>query len=406
MKIHSLFSPSSAEKWFNCPASLSMEMDLSSISFCKETQEGTIAHKIAEKVLKNRLNIEKKSKKNFFIKKKVYASDYIKYKFFSKQITKSIFSITEEMTSYIQRYIDKVWIMSINKELLIEKKVHFSKFINISNQFGTVDAIIISPKEIQIHDLKYGFTKIEAKKNKQLQLYALGVLNKFNSKKFFFDNIRICIHQPRLNNFSEWKTTVKDLLFFSEYAKFAAQYASFAINIKNYKGINYLNKNMFNPGFKQCRWCKASGGNCKEETLFHLKKFSGNKKIKRIELFNVQKKINQLTLEELSFLYKKSNELRKFIFSIRNRVFLELKKGNTISGLKLIKNKNYNLSWMDENIAEIILKKIIPFKKRYIKKLISPSQVRKLIINKLPNVWSKIEVFIKKSKANRIISTK
>lgn len=405
MKIHSLFSPSSADKWFNCAASLSMEIGLSTIKFCKETEEGTIAHKIAEKVLKNRLTIEKKSKKNIFLKRKINALDYINYNFFSKNIKKTHFLITEQMIFYIQKYIDRIWNMSINKDLLIEKKINFSKFINVANQFGTVDAVIISSKEIQIHDLKYGFTKIEAKENKQLQLYALGVLSKFDLKKNIFNHIRICIHQPRLNYFSEWKTTVKDLLFFSKNAKFAAHYALFAIDIMNYKGINYLHKNMFSPGFKQCRWCKASGGKCKEEALFHLKKLD-NKKFKKINFFNLQKKNNYLTLDELIFLYKQSSELKKFILSIRNRVFNELKKGQLLPGLKLIENKDYNLTWTDIYKVESILKKFVPLKKRYTKKLISPLQVKKIVSNQSPIIWSKIKFFIKKSKKNRIILIK
>lgn len=405
MKIHSLFSPSSADKWFNCPASLSMEIGLPKIKSCKETLEGTVAHKIAEKVLKNRLLVEKKTKKNIFLKKKINASDYVNYNFFSKNINTPDFFITEDMVFYIQKYIDKLWFMSINKELLIEKKINFSKFINIPNQFGTVDAIIISSKEIQIHDLKYGFTKVEAKKNKQLQLYALGILSKFDLKKNNFHHIRICIHQPRLNYFSEWKISIKDLLFFSKNAKFAANRALFAIDIMNYKGIDYLHKNMFSPGVQQCKWCKASGGKCKAESLYNLEKIN-NKKIKKIYSFNLKKKVHHLTLKELIFLYKQSSELKKFFLSIRNRVFFELKKGQLLSGLKLIENKNYNLKWINIKLAESVLKKIIPLKQRYTKKLISPLQVKKIIRNTSPTIWSKIKFFIKKSKNKRIILIK
>lgn len=276
-KNHALFSPSSSEKWFNCSASIAMEIGLPEEIQSKYATEGSVAHKIAEKTLKNLLYVNKQGKCSKTVKKrKIKAIDYINtYPLYSKK--ENGLMVTKEMADYVQKYVDKVWQMSYKNKLFIEQKINFSSFLSIPNQFGTADAIIISNNELQIHDLKYGFLKVKAKDNKQLQLYALGALKKFKKINKKINEVRICIHQPRLNYLSEWIVNIDDLFFFARQAKLAAISANFALDIVKYKGgINYLPKNMYNPGKKQCRWCKASGGYCKEESIYFLKKNKDN----------------------------------------------------------------------------------------------------------------------------------
>lgn len=179
---HAIFSPSSSEKWINCPASLAMEVNLPEEEQSKYSTEGILAHKIAEKILKNLLYIQRSKKNNIlYKKKKIKACEYINENNISSK-KKSKIKITIEMAENIQKYIDKVWQMSHNNELFVEQRVNFSSFISVPKQFGTSDAIIITNDELQIHDLKYGFIKVYAKNNKQLQLYALGALKKFKKK--------------------------------------------------------------------------------------------------------------------------------------------------------------------------------------------------------------------------------
>lgn len=395
-KKHALFSPSNAEKWFNCSASLGMEIGLKEIKSTKYSKEGSIAHKIAEKVLKNKLyNLNNKK-----LKKKINAFNYINTRplLFSTKKENNLV-INETMAKHIQIYIDKVWKMSKNNFLFIEQKVNFSKVIGISNQFGTADAIVIKKTEIQVHDFKYGFVKVNAKNNKQMQLYALGAIQKNNFKNNVFKKIRLCIHQPRLNYFSEWMLDLDELLFFGKKAKLAAQHSLLAIDIVNSKGINFLDKKMFSPGIKQCKWCKAAGGKCKEEVLYNLKIITGKKlsNVNDYKLDNLKNKVNTLKLKELSFIYSKLKTINNFIYSIKNRVLFELNAGTTIPGIKLVCVKNKIKKWKNETLVEKILKEYFSYQEIYTMKLINPSKAEKIISKKFPYIWKELQSFIIKN---------
>lgn len=393
-KNHALFSPSSSDKWFNCSASLAMEINLPDEIHSKYAIEGILAHKLAEKILKNLLYINKQKKYGNLVKKrKIKAVDYINisYSFFNK---KNKIIVTKEMAEHVQKYVDKIWQMSKNYKLIIEHKINFSSFLSISKQFGTADAIIIRDNELQIHDLKYGFLKVCAKNNKQLQLYALGALKKFSKINKYIDTIRICIHQPRLNYISEWITNSNDLFFFGKQAKLAAAAASFAIDVVTYKGsCNYLSKNMYSPGEKQCRWCKAAGGKCKAEALYNIKKIENINKLQKIKENNI------LSSKELVSLYKKTNKLNKFVISLKKRITTELINGKKIPGVQLIRGQPGPRIWTNELLVKNILQEnLVNYEKIYKEKLISPAQVEKITSKNLPNIWNKLKKLIIRSK--------
>lgn len=80
------------------------------------------------------------------------------------------------MADFVRRYVDTVWSLADSNTLLVEQRVDFSDIVGVPGQFGTADAIIITPNELQVHDLKFGReVKVTAENNKQLQtLCTLG----------------------------------------------------------------------------------------------------------------------------------------------------------------------------------------------------------------------------------------
>lgn len=169
-------------------------------------------------------------------------------------------------------------------------------------QFGTADAIILAGSELQIHDLKYGFLKVDAENNKQLQLYALGALAYFSLAQNF-DRVRLFIHQPRLNRTSEWALSVTELEAFFEQAREAAAAAIVTANITDCEGVDTLPADVFTPGEKQCRWCKAADGRCKAETEYYLNLTAGDfvdlTQPLAPQLANAPKRVAALTPDEL-----------------------------------------------------------------------------------------------------------
>ena len=288
------------------------------------------------------------------------------------------------------------------KNCLIEQRVDFSEVIGVENSFGTADAIIIDGDELQVHDLKYGKgVAVSAENNEQLQLYALGALEQF-SMLYDFKTVRIFIHQPRLNSVSEWAVCVDELQGFGELAREAADEVVITTNIANCDGVESLPPSSFNPGEKQCRFCKARGGLCAAEAQYALDLVKGDftdlTAPVEPQLSDAASRISVLTPEQLADIYTGIDTVESFCKALRSRVSDELNAGHSVPGYKLVTGKPGNRAWRDEQEAEATLKGFrLKQDQMYSMKVISPTQAEKLIKKDSPRRWTKLEALITRS---------
>ena len=65
---------------------------------------------------------------------------------------------TDEMAELVQGYVDTVRKIGIGHRMLVETRVDFSEFVQIEDQFGTADRIIVDLEqgELGVYDLKTG----------------------------------------------------------------------------------------------------------------------------------------------------------------------------------------------------------------------------------------------------------
>lgn len=176
MPEHAKLSPSAAERWINCPASVKLSEDFPDTS-SKYAAEGTLAHEIAAKKLLNEPYSALK-------KDPLYSPDMEMY--------------TDEYVEYVEK---------IKKELTGKPVMQIETRLDLSfiapNTFGTADCIIIHGNELHIVDFKYGQNvEVDAKKNPQMMIYALGALNLYDKLIFDIHTVHLHIVQPRMNNFS------------------------------------------------------------------------------------------------------------------------------------------------------------------------------------------------------------
>lgn len=367
MTTHAKFSPSSCHRWIRCAASIVIEDTLPD-STSAFAIEGTAAHALAETILRRRLRSEDK----------IDAIDYL-----GTYPESGTIQVDHDMVDNVQTYVDTVWHLAMGKELYIERKVDFSNVIQVANSFGTADAIIVSDDELQIHDLKYGRgVKVDAYENEQLMLYALGALEEFDLL-YDFKKVILFIHQPRLNHISEWEVSLEHLRGFGIHVRDAAEKA---IRIK----LSEPNIADFNPGEKQCRWCKAAGGLCKAQRDFIYSKLSDSFDDHSIEFKTT------LDNNELVDVFRNLKLITNFCTSVENRVFNMLHSGQFLEGLKLVQGRGGKRIWQDEEATEKLFKS---FKLKqndiYVKKLISPTQAEKLL--KDSRCWPKVETLIVRS---------
>ena len=201
-KKHALLGASSSARWLACTPSARLEA-----MFPDEQSpyaaEGTIAHDLAESILRHKLEGKKAPKLDAY---------------------------STEMVEAVNRYVDiceekvnEARARSSDAEVMIEARLDFSRWV--PDGFGTGDMVIVADGILEVIDLKYGKgVPVSAIENTQMRLYALGA---YDINEFLYDikSVRMTIVQPRLDSISTDEMALEELLDWGEEIKPIAQRA-------------------------------------------------------------------------------------------------------------------------------------------------------------------------------------
>lgn len=345
--VHALLSPSGAKKWLTCAASLACEKDIPNASG-KAAVTGTACHTIAEVHLNayirgTALPLEREVGAYVLDEGKGQIKALI-------SPMKGAVLITADMIEQVRKYTDYCKaIIDVATYAKLEMRVNLTEVLHPGYEgvetFGTADLVAIQElantdeHTLIIGDLKTGRHRVEAKENKQLMLYALGVYRRLK-RRYNITTVRLVIFQPYAGGASEWDISVEGLELF---AKFAQKRALLALDAY-FRGKKNLKASDFNPSVDGCQWCRFS-----EQCAARTKTVNAVLAEELEDDFALE-----LTPEKLVAEYEKLPLLRQHIDKVERAMAAALHSGKKVPGYKLVEGRPGNRAWKDvEKVAEL-----------------------------------------------------
>lgn len=314
-RSHALLSASGASRWMNCTPSAKLEDEYGVNETSVYAKEGTLAHELAELYLRKD-TLQTISELDFNAE-------------FEKIMSDELFN--EEMLDVVPIYTDYCTEQLIEAKahnqlavMEIEQKLNLTEYVPES--FGTADCAIIDDDIMEVIDLKYGKgVPVYAEWNKQLMLYGLGALRKYDTL-YDITEIRLTIVQPRINNISSWQISVEEL------TKWAEE------ELKPRAELAFNGEGELNPG-DWCRFC-AVRNRCRK--LYEQQLEMAKHEFSEPEL---------LTDEEIADIVLRTPKLIEWANSIAEYAQqLAVKENKHWPGLKLVEGISRR-KWSDEDKA-------------------------------------------------------
>lgn len=352
--VHALLSPSGAKKWLSCAASLACEKDIPNTSG-KSAVTGTACHTIAEMHLNQyikgtALPLEREVGAYVLDEGKGQIKALISPMKGAVLITADMIEQVRKYTDYCKPIIDVAAYAKLEMRVNLTQVLHPGYKVPVDGgedeedeeddleTFGTADLVAVQELAntdehmLIIGDLKTGRHRVEAKENKQLMLYALGVYRRLK-RRYNITVVRLVIFQPYAGGASEWDISVEGLELF---AKFAQKRALLALDAYS-RGKKNLKASDFKPSVDGCQWCRFS-----EQCAARTKTVNSALAEELEDDFALE-----LTPEQLVAEYEKLPLLRQHIDKVEKAMAAALHSGKKVPGYKLVEGKMGNRAWKD-----------------------------------------------------------
>lgn len=236
---HANLSPSSAERWISCPASIRMTAEHADDIDDKDSPyalEGTIAHALAE--------LEASHTFGLTTRKQYHAARRDWLKWFSAQRYPE--GTYDEMYGHVKDYIKFVaqrLKLYPGSRVLLEQRMDSG----VPECWGTSDTVIFSPTHVEIIDFKYGAGMfVSAQGNPQLRLYGCGALDTYGDMLGDTEKVYCTVFQPRMDNYDTEELTADELRAWRDNVALPAARETAQPDAR------------FGPSAAACKWCPVA----------------------------------------------------------------------------------------------------------------------------------------------------
>jgi len=378
---HARLSPSGSKRWMACPGSLTLEESIPNRS-SDASDEGTAMHTVSAFILTAGGPGYGKPAASWIggtVPVNSAGEPYRKVDF------------DEDMAELVQGYVDTVNALVQDNILLVEKRVEFSEFVGVPDQFGTCDVAIIDELagELFVIDLKTGHRPVDVVKNTQGMLYALGVLALLNdggdpefsafdaARARGISTIRLGIYQPKVRaGLSEWACSLTDLVVFASEARVKAQCVegareSFPKMDREQWDRIYLNPT---PNDLECAFCRAMA-TCPAAAKAAIDTVGADFSVVAAEDYAYD--LGQADVAYLNDKMKATAFLEAFVKAVRGEVERRLLAGHDMPDYGLELGRKPPRKWGDDALVEETLRKKyrVTIEDAYNLKLKSPTQI-------------------------------
>jgi len=298
---HALLSPSSSERWINCPPSAKENAGGSTGSVY--AQQGTDAHTLCEYKVNTALGHKARD-----------PTDDLE--FFDEEMAEH----TDAYCEFVMEQVQAAKETCPDLLVLVEQRLDFTRWV--AESFGTADCVIVADGTMTVIDFKYGLgILVESENNSQMRMYALGALDLFESL-YDIQTIRMIIFQPRRDNTSIAEISKDELLRWADEVLIpAAEQAS--------KG-----EGDYKAG-KHCQFCKIKA-TCRKRAEYNLQMAQYD--------FAVPDTLND---DEISIILDRADSFIGWVNDVKAFALEQAIIGRNFPGFKVVEGRS-NRKYTDE----------------------------------------------------------
>lgn len=384
-RAHALLAPSSAYAMIECKASTAAQIGQPD-NENEDAASGTATHELSAWCLTSGNDAEA------YLGRVIVVSQWE-------------FEVDEDRAARAQMYVGGIRariaayeLTGATVQMFVEQRLSIEHITGEKGAKGTTDCVLIvtwpdGRALIDVSDLKDGHREVSAVKNYQGMFYASAALEEHGAF-VDFDTVKINIYQPRLSEHpSEWELSADELReWINTVAKPAAETAMLYV-----EGLDTfpLTLRDFNPGEKQCQYCKAKAV-CPALAKFVEDTIGADfDEIVEPLIPPPEDFISLLDNDKLGQIYPALPLIESWGKAVLARIEHELLAGNAVPGTKLVQGRRGHRKWNNTDEAEALLKSMrLKQEQMYNFKLISPTQTEKLLAKESPRRWKKAEAMI------------